>query len=77
MERTAWTDERIDDLAASLERNINLLREEIHGLREDSRQDFRELRSELSAGQRQIAQIGWGLVAALIAAIVAVIIAVL
>ena len=62
-------------MAATLDTNVNLLREEIHGLREDTRQDFRELRDSLSAWQRQIAQIGWALAGALIAAVVALIIA--
>jgi hypothetical protein len=65
MERSAWTDERLDDLAATLDTNVRMLREEIHGLRAD-----------ISSWQRQIAQIGWSLVVALIGAIVALIIAV-
>ena len=32
MERSAWTDERLNDLAATLDTNVNALREEIHGL---------------------------------------------
>jgi hypothetical protein len=73
MARRAWTDERLDDLAATLDTNVNLSREEIHGFREDTRQDFGELRDGLSAWQRQIAQIGWALAGALIAAIVALV----
>jgi hypothetical protein len=82
VERTAWTDERLDDLVHTLNRNFDLLREEIHGLRSDVREeihglrdDMRSLREDLSASQRQFAQIGWGLVAALIAALVALILA--
>jgi hypothetical protein len=73
-ERNAWPDERLDDLAATLETNIGQLREEIHGLREELHEDFRALRSDLSAGQRQIAQIGWALAGTLAAALVALII---
>jgi hypothetical protein len=76
-ERSAWPDERLDDLAATLETNIGQVREEIHGLREELREDFRGLRNDLSAGQRQIAQIGWALAGTLIAALVALIIALL
>ena len=82
MERSAWTDERLDDLAATLDTSVKLLHEEIHALREETRQDFRDLRqdvrdlrADLSAWQRQIAQIGWALAAALIGAVVAIIVA--
>ena len=88
MERSAWTDERLDDLAAILDTNVRMLREEIAGLRADMhgefralrgemRQDFRDLRGDLSAWQRQIAQIGWALAIALIGTVVALIITVL
>ena len=71
MERSAWTDERLDDLAARLNTNISLLREDIRELRVE----FRELRVDFSAWQRQIAQIGWAFAVALIGAIVALILA--
>jgi hypothetical protein len=72
MERSAWTDERLDDLVATVNMHIQLLHEEIH----DVRDEVRALRADLSAWQRQIAQIGWALVVALIGAIVALIVAV-
>ena len=75
MERSAWTGERLNNLAATLDMSIKLLREEVHALREETRQDFRDLRADLSARQRQIAQIGWALAAALIGAIFALIVA--
>ena len=56
-------------------------RQELRGLREEVREDFRDLRQDIrdlradfSAWQRQIAQIGWALAAALIGAVVAIII---
>jgi hypothetical protein len=73
IERMAWTDDRLDDLAATLDTNFSQMRDELHGLRKD----FRSLREDLSAGQRQIAQIGWALAGTLIAALVALIIALL
>jgi len=83
MERAAWTDERIDDLATTLDQNIGLLRDEIRGLRDDNREklrslrgDFSALRSDLSAGQRQIAHIGWALATGLVGAVVALVVAV-
>jgi hypothetical protein len=72
MERSAWTDERLDGLAGSMDRNFGLVRADIA----DVRTEIRELRTDLSAWQRQIAQIGWGLVFALIGAIVALVVAV-
>ena len=75
--RSAWTDERLDDLTATLDTNVNLLREEIRGLREDTRAQIGELRADLSAWQREIAQIGWALAGALFAAIAALIVAAL
>ena len=52
--------------------NFGLLRADIR----EVRQEIRDLRSDLSAWQRQIAQIGWALAVALIGAIVALIVAV-
>jgi hypothetical protein len=69
-ERNAWTDERLDDMAATLDTRIGQLHDEIRELRND----FRAQREDFSAWQRQIAQIGWGLAGTLIAALVAVII---
>jgi hypothetical protein len=84
MERSAWTDERLDDLAATVDRNFGLLRGDIRGvreelgaLREDTHAEFGALRADLSAWQRQIAQIGWALATALIVALVALLVAVL
>ena len=93
MERSAWTDERLNDLAATLDTSVKWVHDEIRALREDTRQelrglreevredfrdlrqDIRDLRADFSAWQRQIAQIGWALAAALIGAVVAIIIA--
>ena len=72
----------MDDLAASLrplpaqmERNteaIERLTEEMRSMRAD----FSAMRVDLSALHRQIAQIGWGLSAALVGTLVALIVAV-
>jgi uncharacterized protein YoxC len=74
-EMHAWTDARLDHLAATLKplpaevaritEAVNRLTDETHSLRDD-----------LSASQRQIAQIGWALASALIASQVALIIAI-
>jgi hypothetical protein len=75
VERTAWTDERLDDLAQTLDTHVGQLREEVHGLREDMREEFRNLRDQLAASQRQITQIGWGLVAVFAAALITALLA--
>ena len=77
----AWTDQRLDDLAASLrplpaqvarltevaERNSEDMRE--------MREEIRSMRQEMSAGflslQRQLTRIGWGLAFALAGAVAA------
>jgi gas vesicle protein len=77
-ERSAWTDERLDDLAATLETSISQtrdeLRDEIHALRDEMQAGFTALRQDLSAVQRQIAHIGWALAGTLAAALVALIV---
>jgi len=73
-ERSAWPDERLHDLAANLDTSVAQLREEIHGLRIEMREEFRALRQDFSAMQRQLAQIGWGLAGTLAAALAALII---
>ena len=47
MERTAWTDERIDDA-------FTQLREEIRDLREEMRTGFADLRGESRDGLREV-----------------------
>ena len=89
----AWTDERLDDLAATLRplpaqmaRNteaierlteeMSSMRGETSSMRGDHRADFADIRADLSALHRQIAQIGWGLSAALVGVLIALVIAV-
>lgn len=76
----AWTDERLDDLAATLRplpaevaRNteaINRLADEMRSIRAD----MAAMRSDLVASQRQVAQIGWTQSAALIAVVIALVV---
>jgi uncharacterized protein YhaN len=71
----AWTDERLDDLAATLRpvpAELARNTEALHRLTEDTH----AIRADLSALQRQIAQIGWGLSAALVGVLVALMVAV-
>jgi hypothetical protein len=75
MERGTWPDERIDEKMASIDRTFDMLRDELHGLREDNREQFGALRSDISTLQDRLVQIGFGLVGVLIAAMVALIVA--
>jgi len=76
MKRSAWTDDRIGERMEAIDSTFDMLRDEVQGLREDNRQQFAGLRTDFSALQRQLVQIGFGLVGVLIAAMLAVIVAV-
>jgi hypothetical protein len=71
-----WTDARLDAFAAALDSlpaQVAVLAAAVDRLAEENR----VLREELGATQRQLLQIGWGLVAALVGATAAVITALL
>jgi tetrahydromethanopterin S-methyltransferase subunit B len=82
----SWTDERLDDLAASLrplpaqmasvEERLEQLSDRMDRQTEEIRLWRSEMRQDMSALQRQFAQMGWGLSFALIGAVVALIISV-
>lgn len=59
----------------AIDSTFEMLRDEIRGLRSDNREEFAALRADFSALQRQLAQIGFGLVGVLIGAMVALIVA--
>jgi septal ring factor EnvC (AmiA/AmiB activator) len=86
----AWTDERLDDLAATLRplpvefgevrAELAAVRAEVAKLTEavnHLHEDNRAIRADLSALHRQIAQIGWGLSAALVGVLVALVFSVM
>jgi hypothetical protein len=68
VKRVRWTDERLDDSFGRVERELELLREEM-------REGFRETRGDILALHRQMAQIGWALAGTLAAALAALIVA--
>jgi hypothetical protein len=74
MERMAWTDERIDDAVARIDRRFDGLHTEMREMKADLRGDIRELRAEMHSWQRQQAMIGWGIAAALMAQLIAFVI---
>jgi len=48
MERTVWTDDRLDDAFAQLREEMRELRQEFRGLRGEVHADLRAMRGELS-----------------------------
>jgi hypothetical protein len=71
MERMAWTDERLDDAVARIDRNFDRVWEEFR----EVRVEFRGLRTEMSTSQRQLTSIGWALVGVLVAQLTAIVLA--
>ena len=76
MERSAWTDERLDDFAATVTGELRLLRTEVRDEFRAVRGEIGELRADLSAWHGQIARIGWARVVALVGAIAAIVVAI-
>jgi len=65
VKRNAWTDARLDDKMEGIDSTFEMMRDELHGLRTDMREEMRELRSDFSALQTTLVQIGFGLVGVL------------
>jgi hypothetical protein len=49
MAREAWTDERLDDLNARVERGFGEVKKEVADLRSETQAEFRALRSEMNS----------------------------
>ncbi len=75
MERTAWTDERLDDFAARVLDEMREMRQEMRdesrAVRGEMATQFGTAHAELASLHRQVAMIGWGLAATLITALAA------
>jgi hypothetical protein len=71
MPRTAWSDERLDERMNSMDATF----QRIFDVLDEIREELRGLRDDVSACQRQIAQIGWALAGALLSVIVALVVA--
>lgn len=71
MERIAWTDERLDDPITRIDRRFDQVDRNFDRVWDE----FRELRGEISASGRQLAQIGWALVGILIVQLIAAVVA--
>ena len=54
MERSTWTDERLDDMAARNESQFELLRTEMSAFRAEMQAEFRDVRGELRETRRDM-----------------------
>ena len=78
MERTLWTDERMDDALTRIERHFERIDRNFERVDRNFERvwdELREVRSEISASNRQLTQIGWALVGVLLAQLMAAVIA--
>lgn len=76
MQRVAWTDERLDDLAARMDagfdrvdRDIRELRSEVSGVRGDLKSEAAALRGEIAELRTTMRRVGGGIIVAMIAAV--------
>jgi hypothetical protein len=81
--RTAWTDERLDERMTSIDRTFELIqqdtraiREEMHALRSELTSEMRLLRAEFTSLQGRLIQIGFAMVGVLLATLCSLVIAV-
>ena len=83
MERTAWTNERLDDLADSVRHGFGRVDQDIRDVRTEVREGFSELRGEMREGFAELRaeinslrlimiRIGGGMLIALLGVIAAV-----
>ena len=75
MNSVTWTDERLDDLAETLRPLPAQMARNTEAIERLS-DDMRAMRADMSAMQRQLAQIGWGVAAFLAVQTITLIVAV-
>lgn len=71
MERTAWTDARLDDAITRIEQRFESIDRRLDRID----QNFDRVWGEFAAVHRLIAQLGWGIAAALFIQLVAALVA--
>ena len=54
MERSAWTDERLDDMVARTDSSFDMLRAEMADMRTEMREGFRDLASRIDDVRRDM-----------------------
>ncbi len=75
MERTTWTDERLDDRMAAIDREFESIREEMRIGFADVRAEIRDLRADFNRFQDRMVQIAFAFVGVLVAQVIALAIA--
>jgi hypothetical protein len=72
MERTAWTDERLDDLSRRMDSRFDRVDADVRDLRTEVRTQGVELRGEIDAVRITLIRVGGGIMAGLVGVIAAV-----
>jgi hypothetical protein len=79
MERSAWTDERLDDLASAMRDGFGRVDQDIRDLRfvirdgfASTRQEFTSVRAEIDALRLTMLRVGGGLMIGLVGVIAAI-----
>jgi hypothetical protein len=78
VERTTWTDERLDDAVARIEQRFEAVDRRFDRVDDDFSRvwtEFGAVRREIGATNRLVAQIGWALVGVFLAQTIAAIVA--
>jgi hypothetical protein len=71
VDRTAWTDERVDDAVARIDQHLDRIERNF----DRAWAEFRDLRGQIATSNRQLAQIGWALVGILLVQLIAALVA--
>lgn len=74
MERSVWTDDRLDDLARRMDAGFGRVDADIRELRGEVRELGTELRGELGALRVTLIRVGGGIMAGLVGVIAAVLV---
>ena len=72
MERAAWTNERLDDLAEGLRTGFARVDQDIRDLRGEVSSGFQQVRTEINALRGVMFRFGGGIIVALIGVIAAI-----
>jgi argininosuccinate lyase len=72
MERAAWTDERLDDLATAMRDGFSRVDQDIRDLRMEMRDGFADLRSEINDLRSVMLRVGGAMLIGLIGVIGAI-----
>jgi argininosuccinate lyase len=72
MERAAWTDQRLDDLASAMRDGFSRVDQDLRDLRLEMREGFAEVRTEINDLRLVMLRVGGALIVALIGVIAAI-----